>query len=62
MNDHRQIDIIKPSGAGSTPEKALALVVKLPDNTADWGERPAFVNHYGPCRKEFLTCFVVALL
>jgi len=59
MDDTRKIDILKRTGAGSTPEKALAVVVKLSENTAEWGERPAFVNHdSGPrgteCRKNFL--------
>jgi hypothetical protein len=45
MDDTSEIDIIKPSGTGSTPQEALALVMKLPDSDIEWSERPALVNH-----------------
>jgi len=61
MPDLGKVDILKPTGLGSTPREAVALVVKLPDNIAHRGGRPAFVNHDGPtgkqCGKIFLPCF-----
>jgi hypothetical protein len=57
MDDTMLIDILKRTGAGSTPENAVAVIVRLPDDIADWGERPAFVDHDGPtgtqCRRNF---------
>jgi len=52
MPDPGKVDILKPTGLGSTPREAVALVVKLPDNIAHRGGRPAFVNHDGPTGKQ----------
>ena len=61
MDDSSKINIVKRTGTGSTPRDALALVVKLPDTIAEWGERPALVNYDSPTetrwRKRFLPCF-----
>ena len=61
MDNTSEIDILKPSGTGSTPQEALALVMKLPDSVIEWGERPALVNHEVPTgtrfRKKFVPCF-----
>ena len=62
MDDISKINIVKRTGTGSTPREAVALVVKLPDRIAEWGERPALVNlHDGThCREKISLTFIIS--
>ena len=62
MDDTSKINIVKRTGTGSTPREAVALVLKLPDRIAEWGERPALVNlHDGTrCREKISLTFIIS--